>query len=225
MAGNGKHGGGDRVLESRHLVGLFLGVVLLCGVFFTLGYVMGRTQYGGAVHAADAPLKSAAPSSAASSKPLKGPATAKTPVSPDPGGWLDENKTSTPDHLEPAAKSAPAPVAKPPAPIPAVTPKSSKAEPVPRTKTIAAPRQPAARFQPPPMTKNSIVLQVAAIKVQKDALEMADEIQRKKFPAFVATAPADNLYHVQIGPYSDMASADSAKRALEQLGFKPIIKH
>ena len=37
MAGNGKRGGGgDRILESRHLVGLFLGVVLLCGVFFTL---------------------------------------------------------------------------------------------------------------------------------------------------------------------------------------------
>ena len=47
MAGSGKRGGGDRVLESRHLVGLFLGVVLLCGVFFTLGYVMGKTQYGG----------------------------------------------------------------------------------------------------------------------------------------------------------------------------------
>src|SRR5580704_2910282 len=54
MAGNGKRGGADRVLESRHLVSLFLGVVLLCGVFFTLGYVMGHNQYGGPVHAADA---------------------------------------------------------------------------------------------------------------------------------------------------------------------------
>ena len=44
MAGSGKRGAGERILESRHLVGLFLGVVLLCGVFFTLGYVMGRTN-------------------------------------------------------------------------------------------------------------------------------------------------------------------------------------
>ena len=36
---------GDRVLESRHLIGLFVGVVILCAVFFTLGYVMGRSQY------------------------------------------------------------------------------------------------------------------------------------------------------------------------------------
>ena len=53
MAGSGKRGAGERILESRHLVGLFLGVVLLCGVFFTLGYVMGQDQYGGAVHAED----------------------------------------------------------------------------------------------------------------------------------------------------------------------------
>ena len=45
MARQRKTGRGDRVLESRHLVGLFLGVVILCAVFFTLGYVMGRSHY------------------------------------------------------------------------------------------------------------------------------------------------------------------------------------
>jgi hypothetical protein len=30
-------------------------VVLLCGVFFTLGYVMGRTQFSGSVHADPVP--------------------------------------------------------------------------------------------------------------------------------------------------------------------------
>jgi cell division protein FtsN len=54
---------------------------------------------------------------------------------------------------------------------------------------------------------------------------MADILQKKRFPSFVANSPADAFYHVQVGPYSDMASAESAKRALEQLGFKSIIKH
>jgi len=54
MAARSGKRGGDRILESRHLIGLFLGVVLLCAVFFTLGYVMGRSQYGGSVHAAAA---------------------------------------------------------------------------------------------------------------------------------------------------------------------------
>jgi len=41
----------ERELTSRHLQVLFLAVVLLCGTFFTLGYVMGRTEFGGVVSA------------------------------------------------------------------------------------------------------------------------------------------------------------------------------
>ena len=109
MASNARRGGGDRVLESRHLVGLFLGVVLLCGVFFTLGYVMGRTQYGGAVHAADV-LNGSAPSVPASSKSKPAPAAKNAPApAPDNGGWdFYDNKKSASDHLEPV----PAPAAR-----------------------------------------------------------------------------------------------------------------
>jgi|SRR5580658_6518598 DedD protein len=228
MASNARRGGGDRVLESRHLVGLFLGVVLLCGVFFTLGYVMGRTQYGGAVHAADG-FNSNAPSASVSPKSKTAPNAKPAPAPPDNGGWdFYDNKKSASDHLEPApATSAPAaPATKSPAPVPAVATKATNAPPTAATKTVAAPtlKQPA-RFQPPALAKNSIVLQVAAVKVQRDALEMADAIQQKKFPSFVATSPADSFYHVQVGPYPDMPSAENAKRALEQLGFKPIIKN
>src|ERR1700690_3586722 len=99
MAGNGKRGGGDRVLESRHLVGLFLGVVLLCGVFFTLGYVMGRTQYAGAVHASDAPTGTLSPrSSAPKSK------AADVPASPPPAEWDFYSKKDN-NHLEPVARN------------------------------------------------------------------------------------------------------------------------
>jgi DedD protein len=232
MASNARRGSGDRVLESRHLVGLFLGVVLLCGVFFTLGYVMGRTQYSGAVHAADG-FNSNVPSVSVSPKSKAAPnaKSAPAPAPPDNSGWdFYDNKKSASDHLEPApapATTAPAtPATKSPASIPAVATKSSNTPPAAATKTVAAPapKQPA-RFQPPALTKNSIVLQVAAVKLQRDALEMADAIQQKKFPSFVATSPAANFYHVQVGPYPDMAAAENAKRALEQLGFKPIIKH
>jgi DedD protein len=231
MASNARRGGGDRVLESRHLVGLFLGVVLLCGVFFTLGYVMGRTQYGGAVHAADG-FNSNVPSASVSPKSRTAPAAKNAPATaPDNGGWdFYDNKKSASDHLEPApapaTAAASAPATKAPTSVPAVAAKSNNTPPPAATKTVAAtPKQPPARFQAPAMGKSSIVLQVAAVKLQRDALEMADAIQQKKFPAFVATSPADNFLHVQVGPYPDMAAAENAKRALEQLGFKPIIKH
>ncbi|MFZ3215477.1 MAG: SPOR domain-containing protein [Candidatus Acidiferrales bacterium] len=221
MAANARRGGGDRVLESRHLVGLFLGVVLLCGVFFTLGYVMGRTQYGGAVHASDSPFRTA-PSAPLSAKSKDVPAAKPAPS--DPGWDFYDNKKTASDHLEPAPAPAAAPAKKSPASVPAVATKSPNSPPAASARNVAAsPRQPE-RFQPPALGKNSIVLQVAAVKVQRDAMEMADAIQQKKLPSFVATSPADNFYHVQVGPYPDMAAAENAKRALEQLGFKPIIK-
>jgi DedD protein len=212
-------GGGDRVLESRHLVGLFLGVVLLCGVFFTLGYVMGRQQYGDSVHAADAaPLRSA-PSAPASAKNNKQATPAATSAPGGDQGWDFYGTTGANDHLE----AAPSPRAKEPA---ASSPaKSSNSAPPVSAKALPASTKEAARFQPPTLNKNSIVLQLAAVKLQRDALEMADAIQQKRFPSFVSTSTADNFYHVQVGPYPDMAAAESAKRALGQLGFKPIIKH
>ena len=217
MAGNGKRGGGgDRILERRHLVGLFLGVVLLCGVFFTLGYVMGRTQFSGSVHAAD-PVPKYSPMLTSPAKP----AVKETPApasATKPGAepcWADCG-SKTPDRTEVEPSSA-----KPAAPVASKSGKSSTPAP-PAAKPVVV-KEPA-RFQAPAMNKNSIVLQVAATKQQRDALDMADILQKKKFPSFVANSPADAFYHVQVGPYPDMASAESAKRALEQLGFKSIIK-
>ena len=45
MASREKKSGGDFVLESRHLVGLFMLLVVIFGVVFTLGYLLGRSQY------------------------------------------------------------------------------------------------------------------------------------------------------------------------------------
>jgi DedD protein len=213
--GSGKRGGAERVLESRHLVGLFLGVVLLCSVFFTLGYVMGRTQFSGPVHAE------------AFSKPSPAPVIPKArepqPPAPAPGEWdfyakKDDSRAEPPT---PKRQTNPTNAA----PVPAVATKSGSAPPAAAAKPVAAPAsKPPSRYQPPKMAKGAIVVQVAALARQSDALHMADLIQEKQFPAFVITPAADKYYHVQVGPYTDEKSAEAAKRALEQLGFKPIIK-
>jgi DedD protein len=212
MAANGKRGGGgDRVLESRHLVGLFLGVVLLCGVFFTLGYVMGRTQFSGVAHA-EAPPKYQPPV-VTPSKPTKEPPVSTNTKPVNCWADCDPKTTDRPDLMAPS---------KPVASAPAKADKSSNPVASASAKPASAKEPP--RFQPPVLAKNSIVLQVAATKQQRDALDMADMLQKKKFPSFVASSPADAFYHVQVGPYPDLASAESAKHALEQLGFKSIIK-
>jgi DedD protein len=206
--GSGSRGGGDRILESRHLVGLFLGVVLLCGVFFTLGYVMGHTQYDLSVHAADAaPL---AP--AATPKPSPKHVEAEKPSAPAAGEWDFYSKKDD-NHLEPA----PRPVAS--------SGSSSASEPA-RTgeRPMATPTKLPAHFQPPRMTRNAVVLQIGALRRQGDALALADALQQKGFPSFVVTPTNDGLYRVQVGPYANQPEAEAAKRELDHQGFKAIIK-
>ncbi len=215
MAANGKRGGGDRVLESRHLVSLFLGVVLLCGVFFTLGYVMGHNQYGGPVHAADS-LDNPAPFGRPAVKPKE--VETSPVVTPANNEWDFYTKKND-NHMDPVAK----PLVNPATPSPAVTARavnSSPVAPVATAKTVPA----SARFQAPRMVKGSVVLQIAALTRESDALAMADALQQKRFPSFVVTPSTDNFYRVQVGPYQDERSAEAAKTALDHAGFKAIIK-
>jgi DedD protein len=217
MGGHGKRGGADRVLESRHLVSFFLGVVLLCGVFFTLGYVMGHNQYGGPVHAAEDPERGAT-SVRPPAKPKEigpPPAASPTPASTE---WDFYAKKSD-DHMDPAAKP-PANSAAPSAAVATRPPSAVGPAPVANAKTVPA----AARLEAPRMVKGSLVLQIAALTRESDALVMADALQQKRFPSFVVTPSSDNFYRVQVGPYPDERSAESAKSALDQAGFIAIIK-
>ncbi len=213
MAGGGKRGGGDRILESRHLVGLFLGVVLLCGVFFTLGYVMGRTQYDGAVHAATA-AESSAPVARPAAKPKVSEAPPAAAPVPSPGEWDFYTKKDD-NHLEPASKPS-----SPPAISTSPAASASVKSPAPVAKNTPA----AARLQPPRVSRGSIVLQVAALSHQSDALALADALQQKGFPSFVVTPTGDGFYRVQVGPYPSERSAESARAGLEHAGFKAIVK-
>jgi DedD protein len=207
------------VLESRHLVGLFLGVVLLCGVFFTLGYVMGKTQYGGLVHAAEALERNASTARPADKPSVTQPSAAPAPSN---GEWDFYTKNGSKDGLQPEANPSPAPSAPPHAAAPKSVTNAPSAAPPSATATKTVPAS--ARFQPPKMLKGAIVLQVAAVTHEGDALAMADALQQKKFPAFVVTPASDNFYRVQVGPYSDPKAAETAKGALDHAGFKAIIK-
>lgn len=216
MAGSGKRGG-ERVLESRHLVGLFLGVVLLCGVFFTLGYVMGKTQYAGAVHAASSPDSSAPAVGARRKAAADDIPTAAAPAA-NPGEWdFYGKKQNDEDHLQPPAKSSSPWASSSPAAAPAP---AAVAHPAASVREVPT----AARFRAPRITRGAIVLQVAALRHQGDALAMAEMLQQKRFPSFVVTPTTDNFYRVQVGPYRNARAAESARNALERAGFKAIIK-
>jgi septal ring-binding cell division protein DamX len=223
MASGGKRGGaGERVLESRHVIGLFMLMLLFSGVFFTLGYVMGRNEIDSPVRAATDFFKK--PGTSVSSKtdvkskrtntptPATSPADTAAPPNSDWEFYHAGDNKKTEDLLKPAA-TAPAPARKNAlVPVRSTTP--------PRAAGGSSKTQ-----NTPLIQGGAYTLQVAALTKEADALELATRLQKKKFPAFVLSSQGDKYYRVQVGPYADPKAADAARKGLEGAGFKAIVKH
>ncbi|MFZ0923887.1 MAG: SPOR domain-containing protein [Candidatus Acidiferrales bacterium] len=218
------------MLESRHLIGLFLGVVLLCCVFFTLGYVMGKTQYGNSpVQAASVenPLRPSADRAAKTTQ-------AQPPASPEWDFYTEKKTTDVPLRSAHGGRAASSPAASsseiaPSVPAHAEPPSAANpssgreiSAPAPVTHASYAPAPP--RFRAPRMSRNAIVLQVAALRHESDALALADALQQKGFPAFVITPSSDSFYRVQVGPFDNQTIGDKAKQSLQREGFKAIFR-
>lgn len=210
------------MLESRHVIGLFMVIILLSGVFFTLGYVMGRNQSESVVRAGtdlrekpefSIPAKPETGAKRTShSTPAETPANTAAPPNSDWEFYHAGDHKKTEDRLKPVA----------PAPAPA-----RKSEPV-LVKTTAAPRAVGGTAKSPggPLGPGgAYTLQVAALKKESDALELATRLQKKKFPAFVLSPQSDKYFRVQVGPYADQKAADAARKGLEGAGFKAFVKH
>jgi DedD protein len=210
---------GDRVLESKHVIGLFLLMLLFSGVFFSLGYVMGRNQLDAQVRAAS---NLHTPQSDGPSLELPNRHTPKKNTPDTSSSGSSDNPDSTPASSSGWGFYE--------------NTKSAKAtEPLHPANEISAPRQlnvkqptPAktkAVLNSPMIVKGSYILQVAALTKEGDALALANTLQKKGFPASVLSPQADKFYRVQVGPYADPKSADIAKKGLEDTGFKAIVKH
>jgi DedD protein len=217
-AGGKKRGAGDRVLESRHVIGLFLLMLVFSAVFFTLGYVMGRSQYDGQVRAAgtqhDVPDAVVKKSDSGVKHAINGNApTANTPVPEESNPNSDwefyssDKRKESGDHLKPA-------------PSPGV---SASAKTAPQNQNNGKPA-PAVFEAPKSPQSGGYTLQVMAVRRESDALDLAKRLQKNKFPAFILTPQGTKYYRVQVGPYSDKKSAEAAKKGLEGAGFRAIVK-
>lgn len=230
MASGGKRGAGERVLESKHVIGLFLLMLVFSGVFFSLGYVLGRNQYDSQVNAATNNLVGR-PESRFGAHPDNAPKkivnAAPEPAVSDPAtassgepAWIYE-ESSKPAKVEPHLEPNPKAPAAPP-----VSHTVSAKNSVPAT---IAPRNVTSRSMVtnvPLVPSGSVILQVAALEKQDDALALATSLQKKHFSAYVQPPRKDKFYRVQVGPFKDQKSADGAKKGLESAGFKAFyVKH
>jgi len=260
---------------------LFLLMLVFSGVFFALGYVMGRNQYDGQVRAESTPRatpdpvfqskndlaarrqknsQSAASSSNSTSSSNTASATSGSSgsgwgsLSPSPPGSTSRDSASAPpatpdDSATPSsdwnfynsAKSVPDDRLRPASATPSAS--SISASPTPAvaagknpkatngSSSVASNSQGSASSKAligangVPIPAGSYVLQVAAMRQSGDANAVVTSLRLKHFPAFVVNPTTDKYYHVQVGPYHDVKSADAAKKGLENAGFKAIVKH
>lgn len=156
--------------------------------------------------------------------PSAKPATPSKPAAPPKSAASSSAHASTP-----ASTSASSPSAAKPAPKSAAAPAAKSAPPAAKTATPATSANtkssnPKVIVGSPLIPKNAIVLQVAAVEKESDALAMAQALEQRKFPVFVLPAGVDKYYRVQVGPYASQVAAAAAQKLLESQGFKSIVK-
>lgn len=194
-------------LGTGKMLSVFFGLVTLCGVFFGLGYSLGR----GSAH----PLLSGPDSGQTASGPALRPSAMKSAnaQSPQTGEGLTFYKAVEQKNTD--AQLTAADNAKD-------TPKDA------RTPVAAADNksnEPAAPDASAISANAGYFVQVAAVSKQDDAQALVDALKKKQYPAFTANgAPADKLFRVQIGPFADIKDAEATRSKLISDGYNPIVK-
>jgi len=195
-------------LGTAKLLGLFFGLVIICAVFFALGYTLGRKSDAGLAAAGAAPQ----PTTSTGHKPA-GSSTAQ-PAAPMTFYKAVEQKDAN-AQLAPASPGAP----------------SNSPATADQTTAVSSPgaqAQPSAN-PPDPITgmipTTGYFVQVAAVTKQDDAAALVDALKKKQYPAFVASNSAtDKLFRVQVGPFSDVKDAEIMRSRLINDGYNPILK-
>jgi cytoskeletal protein RodZ len=200
----------ELILGNRQLISVFLIVVVLLGVFFSMGYIVGRNSAAPAAEAAHNSGKTVA---------VESPSAESQPPSSNPATPAEEPPASQPE-TKPAASQPtmthpeqPAPTPIKPAPV--IAAKSKPAAVGPASSGIAS-----VTGQPP----SGQYWQVVATS-RPDAEIISEALTKKGFHTLVTPAPRDGVFRVLVGPFQDGAAQAQARSNLEAAGFKnPIIK-
>jgi hypothetical protein len=189
----------ELVLGNRQLLSVFFIVVVLLGVFFTMGYIVGRNTV---------------PQLAAQRDAVE--MARKNPIVVDPAG---EAAARDPGTAQPAADSGPAEAKQPP---------PSKQEGRQTAETKAPPKPAVETPKPPPAAggapaAGSTFLQIAATR-RNEADLLVEVLGKKGFRATTTPVPgSDSLLRVLVGPV-DGEAVVKTRTDLEAIGFKPMLR-
>ncbi len=179
------------------LTGLFFALAALCAVFLALGYSLGKNAVK---NAATTVADSQQPVGTISPKPASGFAARQPAAAPESKPDLTFYKAV--GQKEPDSKLAP-------------------------PEEEAATSRASAKTASPELSRpgSGYVVQVAAVSKQEDAQALAEALKKKSYAVMISTNPPnDKLYHVQVGPFNDVAEAETTRNRLVTDGYNPILK-
>jgi len=198
-------------LGTAKLLGLFFGLVMVCAVFFALGYTLGRKSEAGL-----ATTSPAAPLQTASNGPKP---TGSASNQPQMTFYKSVEQKDANAQLTPATSTETAPATPPAAGQAPASTSGASASATPATQSANPPDPMAA------LPTNAYFVQVAAVSKQDDAEALVDALKKKQYPAFVAAnTTTDKLFRVQVGPFGDIKDAEGMRSRLINDGYSPILK-
>ncbi len=204
---------------------LFLGLVLICGLFFGLGYEVGRRGTPSSREAGVQPSAGAQTSPEANGSLSKPSATALARVAPpaqsampqaaasQPGATVQpQNAAATPPTVQPASNPAPSPASqlqvRPALSQPTTGPQAASASAVHPALPPAVP----------------LMVQIAAVSHQEDAEVLAGALRKRGYAVSIRRDPVDNLIHVRIGPFNNRDEANRWRLKLLNDGYNALIQ-
>jgi cell division septation protein DedD len=191
-------------LSTGKLLGIFFALAIICGVFFTMGYLLGKsTSAGGRTE-----IVATVPSSSAG-KPYAGNKTPEAVTQTCPPGSPNCAAASTSDASSSSKSTDQQPSAQQPSAGKTADQGAAQSAAGTDAKTGAA---------------TSFMVQVAAVTKQEDAEILVTALRKKQYPVFIANAAGDPLFHVQVGPFSDRKDAEAMRTRLSGDGYNAIVK-
>jgi outer membrane biosynthesis protein TonB len=197
----------ELILANRQLLSVFFIVVILLGVFFTMGYIVGRNSGTPPVDVASArkpegkPMVVDSPAKADSSD-TAAPAPVETPAPK-----ATQPQQPPPEEAKPEPRVEPKPE---PPPVKKEAPTKKEKE---KAKEKAAPSTPSAQ----PAAGQTYLQLVATAKAEADV--MVDVLHQKKFKAVAVEIPEKpGLFRVYVGPLGD-GTLNKTRSDLTSAGF------
>ncbi len=205
------------------LTAIGLGLVLLCGLCFGMGYSAGRRSPGQTAAASAQPFAGQPmPSPAGGS--LSKPTAASAASTAHPAVADMEQLTQSESSPSGNALTSYAPTGNSANPDsgqllvrPALTQQGGVAQPAPAAAASA-------QVQPAMPRTAALMVQVASLSRVEDAKVLVTALRQRGYAVMARREPADSMIHVQVGPFDNRKDAEAMCQRLLGDGYNAIVQ-